>query len=50
MWEVVPHCKALSSLVYKRREDRLQKVRLKYPLSFNGDISLDFREGEIDGP
>ena len=33
-----------------RREGRYKKVRLKYPLSFNGDIYLDLREGEIDGP
>ena len=33
-----------------RREGRYKKVRLKYPLSFNGDICLDLREGEIDGP
>ena len=33
-----------------RREDRLQKGATKYPLSINGDISLDFGEGEIDGP
>ena len=33
-----------------RREDHLQKGETKYPLSFNGDISLDFAEGEIDGP
>ena len=33
-----------------RREGRYKKVRLKYPLLFNGDISLDLREGEIDEP
>ena len=33
-----------------RREGRYKKVRLKYPLSFKGDICLDPREGEIDGP
>ena len=33
-----------------RREDRLQKGATKYPLSINGDISLNFEEGEIDGP
>ena len=26
------------------------KGETKYPLSFNGDICLDLREGEIDGP
>ena len=40
-----PHKVLFLSFYSTRREDRLQKSATKYPLSINGDISLDFRGG-----
>ena len=45
-----PNNGALPLLLLHKEGRSLQKVRLTYPLSFNGGISLDVREGEIDGP